>query len=95
MAKRKIRMLICGRKKPDTSLLIAGSMRIYAINVSRHMDCLKLKSTGSSKLADLILKPKEIRAFLDQYVIGQDQTKSNVSCGLQSLQTFDAAQNGR
>jgi ATP-dependent Clp protease ATP-binding subunit ClpX len=43
-----------------------------------------MKSTGSSKLAgDLILKkPKEIRAFLDQYVIGQDQTKSNVSCGL-------------
>jgi ATP-dependent Clp protease ATP-binding subunit ClpX len=37
----------------------------------------ELKSTGSSKLAgDLILKkPKEIRAFLDQYVIGQDQTK--------------------
>jgi ATP-dependent protease Clp ATPase subunit len=57
-----------------------------------------LKSTGSSKLAgDLILKkPKEIRAFLDQYVIGQDQTKkSNVSCGLQSLQTFDAATTGR
>jgi ATP-dependent Clp protease ATP-binding subunit ClpX len=56
----------------------------------------ELKSTGSSKLADLILKkPKEIRAFLDQYVIGQDQTKSNVSCGLQSLQTFDATANGR
>jgi ATP-dependent protease Clp ATPase subunit len=57
-----------------------------------------MKSTGSSKLAgDLILKkPKEIRAFLDQYVIGQDQTKkSNVSCGLQSLQAFDAAANGR
>jgi ATP-dependent Clp protease ATP-binding subunit ClpX len=34
------------------------------------------KSGDSSKLRDLILKkPKEIRAFLDQYVIGQDQTK--------------------
>jgi ATP-dependent Clp protease ATP-binding subunit ClpX len=41
----------------------------------------ELKSTGSSKLAgDLILKkPKEIRAFLDQYVIGQDQTKKVMS----------------
>jgi ATP-dependent Clp protease ATP-binding subunit ClpX len=36
----------------------------------------ELKSTGSSKLADLILKkPKEIRAFLDQYVIGQTKLK--------------------
>jgi ATP-dependent Clp protease ATP-binding subunit ClpX len=35
----------------------------------------RMKSTGSSKLAgDLILKkPKEIRAFLDQYV--SDRTK--------------------
>jgi hypothetical protein len=49
------------------------------------------KSSGSSKLAtDLILKEtKEIRAFLD-HVIGQDQTKSNVGVGLQSLQTFNA-----
>ena len=41
----------------------------------------ELKSSGSSKLVgDLILqKPKEIRAFLDQYVIGQDQTKKVMS----------------
>jgi hypothetical protein len=59
-------------------------------------DCFRrIEINGSSKLAsDLILKKKEIRAFLDQYVIGQDQ-KSNVSCGLQSLQAFDAAANGR
>jgi ATP-dependent Clp protease ATP-binding subunit ClpX len=37
----------------------------------------ELKSSGKTSLpADLVLKkPKEIRAFLDQYVIGQDQTK--------------------
>jgi len=41
----------------------------------------EIKSSGSSKLVgDLILKkPKEIRAFLDQYVIGQDQTKKVMS----------------
>jgi ATP-dependent protease Clp ATPase subunit len=50
------------------------------------------KSGDSSKnIRSYLKKPKEIRAFLDQYVIGQDQTKkSNVSCSLQSLQTFDA-----
>jgi len=37
----------------------------------------ELKSSSKNHLpADLVLKkPKEIRAFLDQYVIGQDQTK--------------------
>ena len=41
----------------------------------------ELKSSGSAKhIGDLILKkPKEIRAFLDQYVIGQDQTKKVMS----------------
>jgi ATP-dependent protease Clp ATPase subunit len=56
------------------------------------MDCLKIEINGKFKIRwSYFKKPKEIRAFLDQYVIGQDQTKSNVSCGLQSLQTFDAA----
>jgi ATP-dependent Clp protease ATP-binding subunit ClpX len=37
----------------------------------------ELKSSGKANMpADLVLKkPKEIRDFLDQYVIGQDQTK--------------------
>jgi ATP-dependent Clp protease ATP-binding subunit ClpX len=36
----------------------------------------ELKSNVISNVGDLVLrKPKEIRAFLDKYVIGQDQTK--------------------
>jgi ATP-dependent Clp protease ATP-binding subunit ClpX len=78
MAKRKIRMLICGRK-PDTSLLIAGidaHICDKCIEQAHGIVLEELKSTGSKLAGDLILKkPKEIRAFLDQYVIGQDQTK--------------------
>jgi ATP-dependent Clp protease ATP-binding subunit ClpX len=37
------------------------------------------KSGDSSKLLGILKKPKEIRAFLDQYVIGQDQTKKVMS----------------
>jgi ATP-dependent Clp protease ATP-binding subunit ClpX len=52
-------------------------MRIYdkCIEQAHGIVLEELKSTGSSKLAgDLILKkPKEIRAFLDQYV--SDRTK--------------------
>ena len=74
----------CGRKKAETDLLIAG--------VDAHIcdKCIEQahgivedeisdsKSTGLSK--DLILKkPLEIKAFLDQYIIGQNQTKKAMS----------------
>jgi ATP-dependent Clp protease ATP-binding subunit ClpX len=49
----------------------------------------EIKSSEAKLARDYFkAKPKEIRAFLDQYVIGQD--KSNVGCRLQSLQTFNA-----
>jgi ATP-dependent Clp protease ATP-binding subunit ClpX len=95
MAKEKLECSFCGRK-PDTSLLIAGiDAHICDKCIEQAWNCFR--RIRSSKLAgDLILKkPKEIRAFLDQYVIGQTKLKSNVSCGLQSLQTFDATANGR
>jgi ATP-dependent Clp protease ATP-binding subunit ClpX len=44
-----------------------------------HGIVLELKSTGSSKLADLILRNQKKLEFLDQYVIGQDQTKKVMS----------------
>ncbi|MEM0544128.1 ATP-dependent Clp protease ATP-binding subunit ClpX, partial [Flavobacterium sp. j3] len=41
---------------------------------------LKGSTTLKKKSNDLVLKkPKEIRKFLDQYVIGQDQTKQVMS----------------
>jgi ATP-dependent Clp protease ATP-binding subunit ClpX len=39
------------------------------------MDFFRRIEIRSSKLAGDLKKPKEIRAFLDQYVIGQDQLK--------------------
>jgi ATP-dependent Clp protease ATP-binding subunit ClpX len=74
-------MLILRKKKPDTSLLIAGiDAHICDKCIEQAHGIVLEESTGSSKLAgDLILKPKEIRAFLDQYVIGQDQTKKVMS----------------
>ena len=84
MAKEVLDCSFCGRKKPETNLLIAG------INAHICDKCIEqahgivqeeLKTNGNSKMvADLILKkPQEIRAFLDQYVIGQDQTKKVMS----------------
>ena len=84
MAKEILECSFCGRKKPETNLLIAGinaHICDRCIEQAHGIVLEELKTSGNSKLAaDLVLrKPKEIRAFLDQYVIGQDQTKKVMS----------------
>ena len=74
----------CGRKKPETNLLIAGidaHICDKCIDQAHGIVLEELKqSKHSHGLGDLVLKkPKEIRSFLDQYVIGQDQTKKVMS----------------
>ena len=70
----------CGRKKAETDLLIAGvdahicDKCIEQAHGIVEEEISDSKSTGLSK--DLILKkPLEIKDFLDQYIIGQNQTK--------------------
>ncbi|MFL9844694.1 ATP-dependent Clp protease ATP-binding subunit ClpX [Flavobacterium rhizosphaerae] len=84
MAKEVLECSFCGRKKPETNLLIAGiSAHICdrCIEQAHGIVLEELKQSGGGSLAgELELKkPKEIRAFLDQYVIGQDQTKKVLS----------------
>ena len=84
MAKEVLDCSFCGRKKPETNLLIAGinaHICDKCIEQAHGIVLEELKTNGNSKLAaDLVLKkPKEIRAFLDHYVIGQDQTKKVMS----------------
>ncbi|CAA0154060.1 ATPase and specificity subunit of ClpX-ClpP ATP-dependent serine protease [Tenacibaculum maritimum] len=74
----------CGRKKPETDLLIAGMdahicdkciEQAHGI-VEEEIEEAKTNSLSS----DLILKkPKEIKYFLDEYIIGQDETKRSMS----------------
>ena len=84
MAKEVLECSFCGRKKPETNLLIAGidaHICDKCIEQAHGIVLEELKQTNNADLAaDLILlKPKEIRAFLDDYVIGQDQTKKVMS----------------
>jgi len=85
MAKQVLECSFCGRKKPETNLLIAGinaHVCDRCIEQAHGIVLEELKSGGTAlkSASDLILKkPKEIRAFLDQYVIGQDQTKKVMS----------------
>lgn len=80
MAKPSLECSFCGRKKAETTVLIAGidaHICDKCIEQAHGIIVEELKSSSNSgKSADLVLqKPQAIRAFLDQYVIGQDQTK--------------------
>ncbi len=74
----------CGRKKPETNLLIAGIDAHICDKCIDQAHGIVLEELRQNKhsygLGDLVIKkPKEIRVFLDQYVIGQDQTKKVMS----------------
>ncbi|MFN3909570.1 MAG: ATP-dependent Clp protease ATP-binding subunit ClpX [Flavobacterium sp.] len=84
MAKQTLHCGFCGRRKAETNILIAGieaHICDSCIEQAHGIVVEELKQQGGkSTNGDLELKkPKEIRAFLDQYVIGQDQTKKVLS----------------
>lgn len=72
----------CGRPKEETSILIAGfSGHICDSCVEQAHLIVKEESKGTGKgfSTNDIPKPKEIKAFLDEYVIGQDEAKKILS----------------
>ncbi|MDC0637132.1 ATP-dependent Clp protease ATP-binding subunit ClpX [Flavobacteriaceae bacterium] len=84
MAKEVLDCSFCGRKKAETNLLIAGNSahicdhcieQAHGIVLQEHKD-----DQNTNANSDFLLKkPKDIKAFLDDYVIGQDQTKKVMS----------------
>ncbi|WP_111685082.1 ATP-dependent Clp protease ATP-binding subunit ClpX [Winogradskyella tangerina] len=84
MAKEELECSFCGRKKPETNLLIAGldaHICDRCIEQAHGIVIEESKQLGNSELsAELMLrKPKEIKAFLDEYIIGQEYTKRVMS----------------
>jgi ATP-dependent Clp protease ATP-binding subunit ClpX len=74
----------CGRKKSDTDLLIAGmDAHICDKCIEQAHGIVEEEiseaSLGSHSKEIILKKPLEIKTFLDQYVIGQDETKKAMS----------------
>ncbi|HLV50990.1 MAG TPA: ATP-dependent Clp protease ATP-binding subunit ClpX, partial [Flavobacterium sp.] len=74
----------CGRAKADTDILIAGinaHICDHCVEQAHGIVLEELKSQKDEQSSEdsMLKKPREIRAFLDQYVIGQDQTKKVLS----------------
>ena len=74
----------CGLSKVQTNLLVAGQEahicdscieQAYGIIIEES----KKEDSNTNKEELIIAKPKEIKLFLDDYVIGQEQTKKIIS----------------
>lgn len=83
MAKDSNKCSFCGRNRKDTNLLIAGiDAHICDYCITQANDILKEEFDGSDteQFGNIeLLKPIEIKNYLDQYVIGQNQAKRILS----------------
>ncbi|MGB3342909.1 MAG: ATP-dependent Clp protease ATP-binding subunit ClpX [Aequorivita sp.] len=84
MSKEDLECSFCGRKKSETSLLIAGldaHICDRCIEQAHGIVVEEALHSGNPEISkDLMLKkPKIIKAFLDEYVIGQEHTKKVMS----------------
>ncbi len=80
MAKENLECSFCGRKKPETNLLIAGLDAHICDRCIEQAHGIVSEESKQAKNNDLsselvLKKPMEIKEFLDAYVIGQDRTK--------------------
>lgn len=84
MAKENLECSFCGRKKPETNLLIAGLDAHICDRCIEQAHGIVAEESRQSKSDDLsselvLKKPVEIKEFLDTYVIGQERTKKVLS----------------
>ena len=78
------RCSFCGRKENQVSKLIAGPNNIYICDecvaicadiIDESMEDMDLGAADEAAGGINLLKPQEIKNFLDEYVIGQDEAK--------------------
>jgi ATP-dependent Clp protease ATP-binding subunit ClpX len=73
----------CGREKRDVNLLIAGIEGHICDRCAEQAHAIILEESKKGDKFDPaainLMKPREIKNFLDQYVIGQDQAKKILS----------------
>jgi len=84
MAKEELECSFCGRKKPETNLLIAGLDAHICDRCIEQAHGIVLEESKQSDNAELnselvLRKPLQIKAFLDEYIIGQEYTKKVMS----------------
>jgi ATP-dependent Clp protease ATP-binding subunit ClpX len=83
MAKNILHCSFCGRSRDEVKILIAGQEGHICENCVEHareiidqeLMVRDEKSSGASAFKLTVKKPMEVKKFLDEYVIGQDEAK--------------------
>ena len=74
---KNVRCSFCGKSQDSVKKIVAGP-GVYicdeCVQICAEIVDEELEETGAEDSINL-LKPKEIREFLDQYVIGQEEAK--------------------
>lgn len=98
MAKSTLHCSFCGRQRDEVKILIAGQEgHICEACVDHAKEIVQQevasKQEGPSGYKLTVRKPKELKAHLDEYVIGQDEAKKNlIRWCLQPLQAVEPGQ---
>lgn len=85
MAKSPLHCSFCNRTRDDVKILIAGQEAHICENCVEHareiieQELVSRDEKGSSGFKLTIKKPVEIKKFLDEYVIGQDDAKRTMA----------------
>ncbi|MEY4335732.1 MAG: ATP-dependent Clp protease ATP-binding subunit ClpX [Bacteroidota bacterium] len=87
MAKSTLHCSFCGRQRDEVKILIAGQEgHICEACVDHAKEIVQQevasKQEGPSGYKLTVRKPKELKAHLDEYVIGQDEAKKILSVGV-------------
>lgn len=82
--KENLSCSFCGRDKKDTNVLIAGINGHICDHCIRQAHGIVVEEMDMKEKKELskslkLIKPKEIKAFLDEYVIGQEESKKVLS----------------
>src|SRR5688572_23307941 len=81
MAKNVLHCSFCGRSRDEVKILIAGQEGHICENCVEHareiidQELMIREEKTSSSFKLTVKKPMEIKKFLDEYVIGQDEAK--------------------
>tara|TARA_B100001248_G_scaffold78153_1_gene56421 strand:+ start:5928 stop:7157 length:1230 start_codon:yes stop_codon:yes gene_type:complete len=78
----KVNCSFCGKNKQDTNILIAGhSAHICDLCIQQAHEIVKEDLVSKKSIIEefKLLKPKKIKAYLDDFVIGQNDVKKIIS----------------
>ena len=85
MAKNPLHCSFCGRSRDEVKILIAGQEGHICENCVEHareiidQELMIKDDKGTSSFKLTVKKPVEVKKFLDEYVIGQDEAKKTLA----------------